>query len=173
MSGKSGSYRIRIRKEALKFSAAHMTVFRDGTKERLHGHNYRTELGVEFSDFAPDHSLETMVSFSEFKSILKNLCGAWDEKVLLPAKCPFLKIISKSVSSAEIELCGKRYVFPADEVEFLPVDNITTETLARILSDAFVAALPKEMIQKGRITRIDMTVDETEGQGATYSHVPN
>jgi hypothetical protein len=37
-------YRIYIRKEALKFSAAHMTVFPDGTKERLHGHNYRTEV---------------------------------------------------------------------------------------------------------------------------------
>ena len=34
------SYEIRIRKEALKFAASHMTVFPDGTKEALHGHNY-------------------------------------------------------------------------------------------------------------------------------------
>jgi len=173
MSGKSGSYKVRIRKEALKFSAAHMTVFRDGTKEALHGHNYRTELCVEFADFAPDHSLETMVSFSEFKSILKKLCDAWDEKVLLPAKCPYLKILSKSTPSIEIELCSKRYVFPIDEVEMIPVDNITTETLARILSDSFVKALPAGIVQQSKILKIDMTVDETEGQGATYSYVPN
>ena len=39
--------RLHIRKEALKFSAAHMTVFPDGTKESLHGHNYRTKALIE------------------------------------------------------------------------------------------------------------------------------
>ena len=33
-------HRISIAREQYKFSCAHMTVFADGTKERLHGHNY-------------------------------------------------------------------------------------------------------------------------------------
>lgn len=173
MSGKSGSYRVHIRKEALKFSAAHMTVFRDGTKENLHGHNYKTELALELKDFLPDHSLETLVSFSDFKAVLKMLCATWDEMVLLPEKCPFLKITKKDSVSTEIELCSKRYVFPTDEVVFLPADNITTETLARILSDLFVAALPKKVWETAQIQRLNMKVEENEGQGATYSYVPN
>ena len=41
-------HRIFVGKDVHKFSAAHMTVFRDGTKERLHGHDYRTEVAIEF-----------------------------------------------------------------------------------------------------------------------------
>ena len=40
-------WKIHIRKDNLKFSAAHMTVFPDGSKEGLHGHNYEVELAVE------------------------------------------------------------------------------------------------------------------------------
>ena len=32
-------YSIETRKEELKFSAAHMATFEDGSIERLHGHN--------------------------------------------------------------------------------------------------------------------------------------
>ena len=41
------THRIRIARAEHKFSCAHMTVFADGTKERLHGHNYTIALGVE------------------------------------------------------------------------------------------------------------------------------
>jgi 6-pyruvoyltetrahydropterin/6-carboxytetrahydropterin synthase len=41
---------IHIRKENIKFSSAHMTVFPDGTKEALHGHNYQVELTLELKD---------------------------------------------------------------------------------------------------------------------------
>ena len=44
------SYEIRIRKDSLKFAASHMTVFPDGTKESLHGHNYVPSLTVRVRD---------------------------------------------------------------------------------------------------------------------------
>src|SRR5690606_22717633 len=112
MSNLKGFFKIQIRKEALKFSAAHMTVFADGTKENLHGHNYRTVVKLEFDRF----SLEEMLPFSEIKAVMRTVCKEWDEKVLLAANCPFGKILRQTEREIETQICGKRYVFPADEV---------------------------------------------------------
>ena len=43
-------FRIDIARELFKFSCAHMTVFPDGTKERLHGHNYYVGVTLALSD---------------------------------------------------------------------------------------------------------------------------
>jgi len=41
------THRILIARAEHKFSCAHMTVFPDGTKERLHGHNYTIAVAIE------------------------------------------------------------------------------------------------------------------------------
>jgi 6-pyruvoyltetrahydropterin/6-carboxytetrahydropterin synthase len=168
MAESQGFYRIQIRKEALKFSAAHMTVFADGTKENLHGHNYRTAVAIEFENF----SLAEMLPFSEVKNAMKKICDAWDEKVLLPENCPHAKILTRgdgtAKSSVEAEVCGKRYVFPSDEVLFLPVDNVTTESLAKVFSERLLRELPKSALARAKVRRVEATVEEMLGQGATY-----
>lgn len=168
MAESQGFFRIQIRKEALKFSAAHMTVFADGTKENLHGHNYRTVVKIEFENF----SLSEMLPFAEVKKAMKAICQAWDEKVLLPERCPFGKILSRgdgtAKTSVEAEFCGKRYVFPSDEVVFLPADNITTESLAKLFSEALVSDLPREVLKKARVRTIETKIEEMLGQGASY-----
>ncbi len=164
MSELSGIYRIKIRKEALKFSAAHMTFFADGTKENLHGHNYRTELRVEFEKF----SLAEMLPFSDLKQGMKKICREWDEMVLLPERCPFLKVTGKSGPSVEIEACGKRYVFPADETLFLPTDNVTTESLAEIFCRRMIALLSKDSLMEAKVRSIEVIIEEMLGQGASY-----
>ncbi|MCU0693405.1 MAG: 6-carboxytetrahydropterin synthase, partial [Polyangiaceae bacterium] len=40
------SYKLFVAKDEHKFSCAHMTIFADGTKERLHGHNFRASIAV-------------------------------------------------------------------------------------------------------------------------------
>jgi 6-pyruvoyltetrahydropterin/6-carboxytetrahydropterin synthase len=168
MAESQGFYRIQIRKEALKFSAAHMTVFADGTKENLHGHNYRTGVAVEFENF----SLSEMLPFADVKRAMKKICDAWDEKVLLPEHCPHARILSRGDGSAktsvEAEVCGKRYVIPSDEVVFLPVDNITTESLAKVFSDRLLAELPRATLERAKVRSVEATVEEMLGQGATY-----
>ena len=39
-------HRIFVGKDVHKFSSAHMTVFPDGSKERLHGHNFMVDESV-------------------------------------------------------------------------------------------------------------------------------
>jgi 6-pyruvoyltetrahydropterin/6-carboxytetrahydropterin synthase len=157
-------FKITIRKEALKFSAAHMTVFPDGTKERLHGHNYRTELSIEL----PECSLATMLPFATLKAALRSICEEWDEKVLLPAQCPFFHLV-RDAPPEEIEfiLCGKRYVMPREEVVLLPMDNVLTETLARELWMRMRSKLAAVCRQHG-VHRMWVRIEETEGQGVEW-----
>lgn len=149
---------IHIRKDALKFASAHMTVFPDGSKEALHGHNYQ----VFFSAEIKGDSLKAMTPFADIKKNLKTLCEAWDEKVLLAASCPHFKVLTRS-PNLEFELCKKKYSLPADEVELLLVDNITTETLSRLFAQKLV-----KMLRKAKnLNSIEIRIEEAPGQGAS------
>ena len=98
------SYEIRIRKEALKFAASHMTVFPDGTKEALHGHNYFPTLTLTVRDA----SFEAMLPFSHFKAGMRKIAQAWDEKVLIASRNPFFRLLRQDTNELEFTLCGKR-----------------------------------------------------------------
>lgn len=153
---------VHIRKEHLKFSAAHMTVFPNGTKEALHGHNYQVELSIELknSDF------KEMVSFSEFKNSLKKLTGKWDEKVLLAEKNPFFKVKSQKGKEIQFSLCGKNYLLPSDEVELLPIENISSEALAQYLLELWIKNAGEKLLRKISYS-VSLRVDESPGQGAS------
>lgn len=160
-------WKIHIRKDNLKFSAAHMTVFPDGSKEGLHGHNYQVELEVELAEPA----LARMLSYEAFKQALRAVCNAWDEKVLVAGDNPWLEPLSGTKSEYAFRLCGKRYVLPADEVAVLSVDNITAENLARVFFDRFWRELTRDhaIPWRERIVAVSLRIDESRGQGATYS----
>ncbi|NBX92997.1 MAG: hypothetical protein EB078_13370 [Proteobacteria bacterium] len=156
---------IHIRKENIKFSSAHMTVFPDGSKEALHGHNYQVELYVELKD----SSFKKMISFSRFKDSLRKIAGKWDEKVLIPEHCPFLELTSKSKKEVEFKLCKKRYVLPLDEVVLLPLENISSETLAEHFLNEFMDDFGEKELKK-QVAIVTVKIEESRGQGASATH---
>ena len=161
------AYRISIGKDRHKFSAAHMTVFRDGTKERLHGHNFYVQVHLEVKDV----SFASFLDFGPVKKVVSELCDAWDERLLLAEFCPHFKLLKKDALEIEFTLCGKRYLVPADEALLLPVDNIIIENLAA----AFGKALHKRMkpnFESGEVVEAFVEIYETHGQGASYSFKP-
>lgn len=155
-------HRVHVRKESLKFASAHMTVFSDGTKEALHGHNYTTEVWFDLRRI----SIREMVPFSTFKDAIRQICMQWDEKVLLAEKCPFFEILKQSDREIEFLLSKKRYVLPGDEVVLLPLDNITAETLSDEFCRRLVAQFSTQPFFQ-LIARLYVRVDESPGQGAT------
>ncbi|NJM12529.1 MAG: hypothetical protein HC889_12235 [Synechococcaceae cyanobacterium SM1_2_3] len=170
MNGIPGQQRwtLHIRKDGLKFAAAHMTVFPDGSKENLHGHNYQVELTV---DLAEPPTLARMLSYERFKQALRTVCGAWDEKVLIAGENRWLEPLAAAEGDYAFRLCGKRYVLPADEVAVLPLDNITAENLAQLLCERFWAELLRDssIAWSERVAAISLRIDESPGQGATYA----
>lgn len=152
---------VHIRKENIKFSSAHMTVFPDGTKESLHGHNYQVELSFELKD----SSFKKMIPFSKFKEKLREIVHSWDEKVLLAAKNPYYQETKKDKKELEFVLCKKRYVLPISELELLPLENISSEDLAGHLLFLFVKSFGEKELKKA-VVWIRIRVDESPGQGA-------
>lgn len=153
---------IHIRKDRLKFSSAHMTVFPDGTKESLHGHNYQVELEVQI----PSIHLADMFPFADLKSKIAVICSIWDEKVLLAERCPFLKNLKSEYDNVFFELCGKQYSLPRDELVLLPLENVTSEGLAKLFAESLVSSLEKKILSK--IVSLRLRIDEISGQGGSY-----
>ena len=154
------THRILIARAEHKFSCAHMTVFPDGTKERLHGHNYTIAIAIEVARI----ELAAMIPFASIKAAIGELCRGWKEHVLLAEENPHLVIVHDS-HELEITLCGERYVFPRGDVLLLPLDNISVEALA-----AYVAALLRAqllVLDAPHARSLEVTIEESPGQGAS------
>ena len=151
------SHRIRIARAEHKFSCAHMTVFADGTKERLHGHNYTIAVVLEVDRI----DVASMIPFTPIKTAIRDLCAAWKEHVLLAAKNPWFTIV-RDDRELEFLLCSERYVLPRGDALLLPIDNISVEALA-----AHVADQLRERLTGLGATSLEVTIEESPGQGAS------
>ncbi|MBU6375624.1 MAG: 6-carboxytetrahydropterin synthase [Bdellovibrionales bacterium] len=163
MSSRPKKHRIYVGKDAHKFSAAHMTVFPDGTKERLHGHNFQVTVALDLSEIG----FQSFLDFSVVKTALNAQCKEWDDRLILAANCPFFKIVAKSPQELEFTLCGKRYVIPQDELVLLNLENIATETLAQEFCHQFKGRLDPALFQS-LILGIEVHITESRGQGGMY-----
>ena len=150
---------LHLRKDSFKFSAGHMTVFPDGTKERLHGHNFQVAVTVEVP-------ADEFIAFARFKQEITAACNAWDERVLLPRRSPHLQVRPSAESEIDFVLCGDHYVLPRRDVLWLDVETVTTEKLAAQFATIIArAVLP--LWREGRILSLAVQLDETAGQGAS------
>ena len=164
------SFRIRLEKENFKFSVSHFTVLGPGKAERLHGHNYYVTLEIDVSALDPD--LGMAFDFNAIKPIVRELTDKLDERILLPNRSPHLKIETKNgqVRAELLAASGskaKHYEFPEDDVMILPVANVTSEELARLLGDSLIERLKQGKLAD-RIGQIAIGVQETRGQAALY-----
>lgn len=158
------SFRLVLAKEYLKFSSAHMTVFSATDKERLHGHNYQVRIEVGYRPTADT----AIIDAREVKAILAECCTAWDERLLLPAQCPYLEILPEGdfVASLAFRLCGKSYLVPKEEALLLPLDNITVESLSSLLAATFCEKAASQTWFPC-VFEVAVGVEETPGQSAT------
>lgn len=153
-------HRIRIARAEHKFACAHMTVFSDGTKERLHGHNYTVALALEVERV----DLPEMIPFAPIKAAVAELCATWKEHVLLAAQNPWFELL-RDRGELEFRLCGERYVMPRGDALLLPIDNISVEALA-----AHVAGLLRDRLAQlglAQVLALEVTIEESPGQGAS------
>jgi 6-pyruvoyltetrahydropterin/6-carboxytetrahydropterin synthase len=154
-------HRIRIAREQYKFSCAHMTVFPDGSKERLHGHNYTIAVALEVDSIA----LAAMIPFVSIKAALADLCAAWKEHVLVASHNPHLVIVRDDATELEFTLCGERYAMPRGDALLLPIDNISVEALAAHVAEILRGKLAP--VAGPHLKTLEVTVEESPGQGAS------
>lgn len=139
-----------------------MTVFPDGRKERLHGHNYYVSLEIELRDAR----FERLVEFAPIKARVAELCAEWKERTLLAERNPYFEVVRDTDDEIEFRLCGKRYVLPREDVLLLPIDNIAVEALSAHIARVLAERLA-EVLRKDAVLGIEVTVTESAKQGAS------
>ena len=139
-----------------------MTVFPDGRKERMHGHNFTVAVQCEL----PDIAFESMLDFRAIKDALGELCAEWKEHPLLAENNPHLSIERLDDTEIEFSLCRKRYVLPREDVVLLPIDNVAVEPLSRFVAHRLRERLGPALVAASALT-LEVTIEETPGQGAS------
>ena len=147
-------YKVIVNESKVKFSASHF--LKEHFKcSRLHGHNYY--VSVEVSGKLDDNYF--VVDFMELNAKLKEIIEPMDHYVLIPTEAEDINL-KKTQESVEVTTPTKRYVFPLEDVCFLPLPATTSELLAKYIHDKL-----KELY-KGK--KIVVKVGESKSSIASY-----
>jgi len=145
----------------IRFSACHF-IPRHEKCSRLHGHSYIVRLRLE-----GDIGEEGMImDFVVLKKELKIMIDEMDHKVLLPALSDTVKI-TKTEDSVEVVSCGKRYVFPIEDVKMLDIHTTTAEEMSVMMTER----MAKQVDIPKNVKSISIGLDEERGQTAWYTKV--
>jgi 6-pyruvoyltetrahydropterin/6-carboxytetrahydropterin synthase len=150
---------IRIDKEDIKFSAGHFTLFADGARERLHGHNF--SVAAVISTRVGGHGMA--FDYNIIKRALRALCEELDEYVLIPERAPSLTI--STVGRSLVVVVGEdEFRLPLADVRLLPIRNTTVEELAAYLLNRLVAM--EALSARWGVSEIVLEVSSGPGQSA-------
>lgn len=154
-----GRFRLHVVTEPDRLYCAHMTVYPNGRKERLHGHNFQVFLAIDLAS----GGFAEMIDLDVARDALAAICAEWKERLVLPARNRFLEIV-RDDTELEFRLCGDRYVVPRGDVALLPIENASVEGLAEHVAARLGAAMAGVV----GITGLEVRFEELPGIGASY-----
>ncbi len=143
----------------IRFSACHF-IPRHEKCSRLHGHSYVVRLRLE-GEIGENGML---MDFVILKKELRSMMSAMDHKTLLPSKSDDVKLTIDD-ESVEAITCGKRYVFPIEDVAILDIPNTTAEEMAKMM----VGQMVKDVDFPDNVKAVSIGLDEERGQTAWYT----
>lgn len=142
----------------LRFSACHMLV-RHRKCSRIHGHSYAIHLKLR-GETDENHYL---FDFGVAKKKLREFARELDHRVMVPTDSPDIRTENdKENGQVVVDMAGKRYVFPEEDVVLIPTKASTVEELSGYLLDR----LRSELVLPSGVKRISLGIDEGPGQGA-------
>jgi len=154
---------IRLDKQYFNFGCAHFLIFADGTREELHGHNYRATLEL---DAALDAG-HLVADFIVVKPLFKQVCDELDHRTIFPLHNPHLRVEVRATSVHAWFGEDDYYVVPRRDVRLLDIANTSSELLARWVCEQFLERL-RAALPALELSRVLVTVQESPGQSAVY-----
>lgn len=143
----------------IRFSACHF-IPRHEKCSRLHGHSYILRLRLD-----GDIGEEGMImDFVVLKKELRKFIDLLDHRTLLPGASKDVKITTTD-TSVEAVSCGKRYVFPIEDVVILDIPTTTAEEMTKMMVDTIV----KNVKFPKNVHSVSIGLDEERGQTAWYT----
>jgi 6-pyruvoyltetrahydropterin/6-carboxytetrahydropterin synthase len=157
-------FSIKVYKQYFNFASSHFMIFEDGTREPLHGHNYRVQVKGE----VPSLSGDMVFDFLDIKPIVREVCDSLDHKLLIPKDNPQLRIDTDKRNYIIQTPDESFFSIPQQDVLLLPILNTSAERIAVFICE--------EIRQKVRqrfgfsFNSLEVEVEETPGQAAVYLH---
>ncbi len=140
-----------------RFSVSHFIPFHHKCG-RLHGHTY--SVGCVFKGDVTTED-DMVMDFIAVKGALRELCDELDHHVLVPTRNDH-STVEVEGDEVRVETHGKRYVFPREDVKLLPITATTAERLA----EWFMDRLLDQIDLPPGITRVELGIEEGQGQAA-------
>lgn len=154
-------FSVQLKLPRLVFSAAHFITYNDDVCEHLHGHNYHVAVCVH----GPLERNQYVFDFVALRNLVQELVDQLDHRTLLPSEHPTI-VVERQQEELAVTHGKRRWVFPSEDCVVLPVANTTSEQLARYLGMELLSQLEERY--SFQPTRLSLTVDECDGQSATW-----
>jgi 6-pyruvoyl-tetrahydropterin synthase len=139
-------------------------IFENGTREPLHGHNYRVQVKGE----APQLEGDMVFDFLDIKPIVREICDSLDHKLLIQKDNKHIRIYTENKNLVIVAPDDAVFSIPASDVLLLPILNTSAERIAVYVCDE----IRKKVHQRFgfSFTSLEVEVEETPGQSAVYLH---
>src|SRR5260221_2928065 len=124
------SYKVRVTKDSLVFSAGHFITFAGDNCERIHGHNYRVAVEADRELDVNAYVFDFLALRDDTRVIVDEL----DHRMLLPANSRLILLQEDGPGNIRAVYNDRFWSFPKDECVILPVPNTTAEMLADYIS---------------------------------------
>jgi 6-pyruvoyltetrahydropterin/6-carboxytetrahydropterin synthase len=147
--------RLNLEKQRFHFSAGHFTIFADGSREKVHGHNYY--LAVELS-YDKD---KVVFDYNSVKHALTEICESLDERFLIAEDNEHIRIEQREPEFI-FYFKDDKFLMPCDDVVSLPIKNTTVEELVVYLANIVDLNLGPEY------SRIQLKLSSGPGQSCLY-----
>ena len=158
-------YSIRVYKQYFNFASSHFMLFNNGTREPLHGHNYRVQIKGNALDL-PDLNDDMVFDFLDIKPIVREVCDSLDHKLLIPLQNNHLKIEERENNYILLTTDQSFFSIPKSDVLLLPIENTSAERIACYLAHQISEKVLKKF--NFAFKELEVEVEETPGQSAIF-----
>lgn len=137
-------------------------LFKDGTREPLHGHNYRVQIKGNALELEDD----MVFDFLDIKPIVREVCDSLDHKLLIPKNNPHLQIEEREKNYILTLRDESFFSIPQTDVLILPIENTSAERIA-----AYMAFQIRDKVLERfqfEFSELEIEVEETPGQAAVF-----
>jgi 6-pyruvoyl tetrahydropterin synthase/QueD family protein len=157
------AFSIRVYKQYFNFASSHFMLFKDGTREPLHGHNYR----VQVKGNAPELDDDMVFDFLNIKPIVRKICDGLDHKLLIPKLNAHLTIEDREQNFNIITKDNSFFSIPKTDVLLLEIENTSAERIAGYIAHE----ISKEVraLYNFEFSELEIEVEETPGQSAVFT----
>ncbi|MFY7993631.1 MAG: 6-pyruvoyl trahydropterin synthase family protein [Bacteriovoracaceae bacterium] len=158
-------FSIKVHKQYFNFASSHFMMFEDGSREPLHGHNYRVLVKGE----TPELNDDMVFDFLNIKPIVRQVCDSLDHKLIIPTLNKHLLIKTEGKNTVIITKKDESlFSIPTSDVLLLPILNSSAERFAMYICEE----IRRLVFEKYGFyfATLEVEVEETPGQAAVYLH---